>query len=165
MTRPDTHWTRQSMLSCHRSRPPLPLSSRTLTHHHTRTSPDTRHWLRVHRCRHHDRNSAATVLQGRRPLLHALVHHSPCHQAHQYRLGIAYPLRTCPCPFAARIAGAMDDLHGHPQHMRATINRASPAPPSPHNTCSPPSPRSPRPLLHLDKALVSSNCTGDRRSP
>jgi hypothetical protein len=48
--------------------------------------------------------------------MHALAHHSPCYQAHQYRLDIAYPLRTCPCPFAVPIAVAMIDRKRAPQH-------------------------------------------------
>jgi hypothetical protein len=79
---PTQPWTRQDVTVPSRPRPPLPLSSRMLAHHHTSTRLDNLVSSRKPRSRRHDQSIATPVLPSLGPPLYASDPHPPCHHAH-----------------------------------------------------------------------------------
>ena len=77
------------------------------------------------------------------------------------RLSSTYLADPIPSPEPPRCCHPRRTPHGH----LAIINRAIPAPSPPHQTCSPPSPRSPRPISPLKSSPELANCSVDRRNP
>ncbi|KAK1628604.1 hypothetical protein QYE76_002919 [Lolium multiflorum] len=76
-------------------------------------------------------------------------------------LASAYLADPIPSPEPPRCCHPRRTPHGH----LAIINRAVPALSPPHQTCLPPSPRSPRPISPLKSSPELANCSVDRRNP
>jgi hypothetical protein len=118
------------------------------TPHHTRTSPDKRHWTPAPCRRRHDRNPAAPVLQGRRRRQHALVLHSLPQHARRARHDARKRTPSSPCPFAPQnVVATMTcpSRHGHPLNP---IKGGHPRPHSEHH-------RPPLSLLSLPDHIPS----------